>query len=351
MIMKSIPSVLLLLLLILLSSVEAFQRIAHSHSHSSQKTKNHGCSVSIGRRSFPPFAKQNSSPSSYHQQHQNQPGLQITPTSLHTSNVAYGISDLVKSKGEIFRESFADAASDVMETCKETVQQAWWMAPMTLALVPLYSLILTGTSAQMPSWWSCVPLSQIPQASATIFGFLASNIAYFISGMTLIHRFPCKRFLIPTKFTMLGVWIGLAGLVSTIFHSVQALGSHPVAESLCYIDHGVALSAGMYYFDTLGMPSKKVWMLGIIGLLLLAIPDQLLYSMTHSLWHLFSAAAATVWGLEGPASARRKLLTSSSSSSLSTKLINIMSRLFPSTQQGDHSMHKSDALGILYQSV
>jgi hypothetical protein len=96
---------------------------------------------------------------------------------------------------------------------------------------------------------------------------------------------------------MLGVWILLAGAVSTIFHSVQALGSYVIAESLCYVDHGVAISAFLYYFKTCGFPSKKVWALGIAGLLALVFTHPF-YAVLHSLWHFLSAAAATLWAIE-----------------------------------------------------
>ena len=63
--------------------------------------------------------------------------------------------------------------------------------------------------------------------------FLASNISYIICGLYLMNRFrffqtsPVNGNIIefrPTKYSMLGVWIIAAGLISTIFHYTQALG-------------------------------------------------------------------------------------------------------------------------------
>ena len=99
---------------------------------------------------------------------------------------------------------------------------------------------------------------------------------------------------------MLGLWILTAGLISTVFHSVQALGSYSVAESLCYIDHGVAISASFYFLDTCGLPSKRVLALGLAGLAALAFTYPS-YAFLHSSWHFLSAAAATKWAIEGHA--------------------------------------------------
>lgn len=147
-------------------------------------------------------------------------------------------------------------------------------------------------------------IRQSRDASLVIGGFLLSNVAYFISGTLLLNRFPFRAMekgmvrVQPTKFTMLGIWILLAGAVSTIFHSVQALGSYAIAESLCYIDHGVAISACFYYFKTCGLPSKKVWTLGMAGLAALVCTEPG-YAILHSTWHFLSATAATKWAIEG----------------------------------------------------
>jgi hypothetical protein len=103
----------------------------------------------------------------------------------------------------------------------------------------------------------------------------------------------------PNRFAMLGVWVCLAGLISTIFHSVQALGSHALAESLCYIDHAVAISAILYFIDTCGIPSKLVSTIGTVAIGTLVITPTPGYAWLHSTWHYLSALAATKWAIEG----------------------------------------------------
>jgi len=190
------------------------------------------------------------------------------------------------------------------------VQESWWLCPMVLAFVPIYTAVIQGKCACMPDWWQVVRMDSIRQSKDATFiisGFLISNIAYFASGAYLLGRFPVlwikkRRSLFPlvkpTSFSMLGIWILLAGTVSTIFHSVQALGSHTISESLCYVDHAVAISAAFYFVKRCGVPSWRVWTIGIISLLALAISHPS-YAAIHSLWHFLSAATATQWALEG----------------------------------------------------
>lgn len=188
---------------------------------------------------------------------------------------------------------------------REVLRKSWWIYPMVLALVPLYCAVAKGTCATMPEWWQVVKMDHILRSknAALVVGcFLFSNISYFLAGAYLLSRFPFQRnvkgSLKPTRYSMLGISILIAGLVSTIFHSVQALGSYAVAESLCYIDHGVAISSGFFYFDTCGWPSRLTLALGIVGLaaLVFAYPG---YPFLHSSWHFLSAAAATSWAVDG----------------------------------------------------
>ena len=187
------------------------------------------------------------------------------------------------------------------------------MFPMVLAIVPPYCAITKGTCAAMPEWWSVVNMEHIARAenSHWIIGpFLASNISYFVSGAYLMNRFRLFRNaptgsmqIKPNRFAMLGVWVSLAGLISTIFHSVQALGPHALAESLCYFDHAVALSAILYFVDTCGLPSKSVSFIGALAIATLVITTPG-YAWLHSTWHYLSAVAATRWALEGYQSRR-----------------------------------------------
>ena len=236
---------------------------------------------------------------------------------------SFSITDVLASKAGTLREamdefsdrnpwivSLSTQASKTATAINSFLMQSWWILPMILALVPIYCAVCKGTCASMPHWWPVVRMDYIRQSESAVLvigGFLLSNIAYFVSGSFLVNRFPFqptkKAGLMPvrpTRFTMLGVWILLAGVVSTIFHSVQALGSYAAAESLCYVDHGVAISASLYYFRTCGFPSRKVLAIGIAGLAALVFTYPC-YAILHSAWHFLSAAAATKWAVEAHA--------------------------------------------------
>ncbi|KAG7338577.1 hypothetical protein IV203_029750 [Nitzschia inconspicua] len=195
------------------------------------------------------------------------------------------------------------------ETFVSFLRKYWWLSPMSLVLIPLYCAIFKGTCAAMPDWWNVVPMDHIAAAdnSQWIIGhFLASNISYFASGAYLmLKRFPLIRKMKTggikvrlTRFSMLGMWIFLAGAISTVFHSIQALGSYPLSQSLCYVDHAVAGSAFCYFLETCGSPSRRVWSVGSAALLTLVVTSPG-YTFLHSFWHYLSAATATLWALEG----------------------------------------------------
>jgi hypothetical protein len=102
----------------------------------------------------------------------------------------------------------------------------------------------------------------------------------------------------PTRYSMLGVWIITAGLISTIFHYVQALGSYQLAIDLCFLDHAVAGSATLYFLDTCGIPSRMALLIGAVALVTLVITSPG-YAFLHSSWHYLSAVTATRWALDG----------------------------------------------------
>lgn len=188
------------------------------------------------------------------------------------------------------------------------VRKYWWCFPMVLAFIPPYCVLFKGSCASMPDWWKVVNLDHIfasDSANLIIGQFLGSNVAYVFTGSYLLKRF---RFfgrsqsgsteIRPTEFSMLGVWVLMAGLISTVFHSVQALGSYVLAENLCYLDHAVACSAILYFFKTCGIPSKTASVIGAVSLVTLVVSTPG-YAWFHSTWHYLSAATATRWALDG----------------------------------------------------
>lgn len=232
------------------------------------------------------------------------------------------------------------ALEDVADQVSQFVLQYWWSFPLFLALVPVMTTYVLGTGdAIMPHWWPCTKMDHIvgaPDAFMVVGCFLFSNIAYFASGAFLVKRFPFVRpeaspttttttnltnnsrnvsdtvksklealRIVPTRQTWLGLLMLSSGLISTIFHTEQALGSYALANSLCYIDHAIAGTATFYFFHTCNAPSKRVWALGLAGLACLSIPHPA-YAWLHSLWHFLSAGAATLWALESFGGSKRQ---------------------------------------------
>ena len=216
------------------------------------------------------------------------------------SSKAGTIQDVVKRSFYSLEQPLPVIATTTRDAAIEFLRKSWWTFPMILALLPFYCLFFKGVCATMPDWWQVVKIDT-HNTPFSVGCFLFSNASYFLAGSYLLTRFPFQRkgkVYQPTRFSMLGVWILVAGLVSVIFHSVQTVGSYALAESLCYIDHGIAISSGFYYFDTCGFPSRCTLGLGLAGLaaLVFTYPG---YVWLHSSWHLLSAAAATRWALEG----------------------------------------------------
>ena len=212
-----------------------------------------------------------------------------------------------------------------------SLREGWYCFPLVLCLVPLITKAFFQIDATTPECWKMVQMDYIhhsKDAPLVLSFFLASNIFYFLAGIYLLIRYPPARIqtinsksdqqvvtsskhtdsdssstnphisysLVPTKRTGLGLWIVASGIISTIFHSFQALGDRLIAEGLCFVDHGVACSSILYFWRTCGRPrDAKVWALGIGGILALCLPLKPGYAFLHSFWHFLSAAAALLW--------------------------------------------------------
>jgi hypothetical protein len=190
-----------------------------------------------------------------------------------------------------------------------TLQKCWWCLPMFLALVPPYYALVHRTAATTPSWWSLVKLDSVlhsPHAAFILGFFLLSNIAYFISGIYLYHKYHHLVPAVEARDPWLGVSVLTAGTISTVFHSVQALGPYSVAECLCYIDHGVAISSILYFWCKCGRPSRTTWLLSILGMATLCLSGPG-YAWLHSVWHFLSAAASVLWAQDGLDGERMKV--------------------------------------------
>ena len=250
-------------------------------------------------------------------------------------------SSSLSSLKEAWFRSMSSTVTALRQGTSFAVRQSWWCFPMILFLIPLISL-MNGSSAQMPSWWAMSNLKHLHESKtgiALIIGFLSSNIFYFMSGLYLLNALPFMRRRnngngicnvngngnnktsvnenrssnqIGTInqngiHPMLG-WIVLSsGAMSLIYHTFQAVGPLNIAESLCFIDHGLALSSGLFFLDKCGLPSLKTWIIGTVSLAFLATSGDV-YPIVHSLWHLGSASATISWASDGVERRRRFIL-------------------------------------------
>jgi hypothetical protein len=192
----------------------------------------------------------------------------------------------------------------------------------------VYSWIKFKEHAAMPHWWQVFDMHHIvarPDAVAVVGFFLLSNLVYFLAAAYLLAKFPpeiqkakqdgsatgsatttatidtttaaSNRRRVITRHTGLALSIAAAGVISTIFHSVQALGNYRLAQGLCYLDHGIAASSILYFFDVLGWPDKTTATLSAAGLVTLIVTNPG-YAWLHSTWHFLSAAAAISWATQ-----------------------------------------------------
>jgi hypothetical protein len=266
------------------------------------------------------------------------PRLRNSQTLLISRRTAYNASfdtlgRVISSKLEILWDSLKDKVptqsrllapiSKTLHASVKLFQKSWWMLPMLLALIPPYLLFAKGMLARMPDGWQVVRMEHLVSAgtsSAVVGFFLFSNIAFFLVGGYLLYQFPPtiqamqnedlaqegfssqrtsqRSFLTPTRYTLLSAWMLASGLISTVFHSVQAFGSYPISESLCFIDHGVAFSSFFYFFEVCGRPSGQVVGLGALAGLCLCLTSPG-YVWFHSAWHIFIAMAAGLWAKQG----------------------------------------------------
>lgn len=209
-------------------------------------------------------------------------------------------------------------ATTSVSQAKAVAKTYWWTSPLVLCLIPLYAEIALQTKAHFPVWWKMVDMTYIFESSnahSVVLCFLASNVSYLFSGLYLLRRFPPRKFpaarmasvfsWTTSRYTWLSFWVLAAGFISTIFHSVQALGDYHVAEALCFLDHGIAIAAVGYFWNVCGRPSRAVWLLGGTGMLCLSCPIRPGYAWLHSAWHILSAAAAVAWGRQSKTAPHR----------------------------------------------
>lgn len=260
-------------------------------------------------------------------------GIRIPPTTASLASISETtIKQLVLVVRSIL-DTFNKTTFMLSEIICTSIMNFWYLLPSLLCFVPFYTLLAYQTMPVTPTIWKLVNMDFIwcaQHAVSIVIAFLASNATFFIAALYLLQQSGT----IPSITTMnvrtsndtqssmlslsshderkhsrnsrrrlpaaLGYWVLSAGIMSTIFHSVQALGNYRIAEALCYMDHGVAGTAICYFYYTCGRPSIRTLLCGILGLITLAYPaDSILhisaYTLLHSMWHTFAALTAVLW--------------------------------------------------------
>jgi len=299
--------------------------IASSFQHSSPTRSGRSISI-ISRRShatMPMTTTKSQTTSTQSSMVSNVAPGYVSRLSLSVYNPTDTMMTILKSLRSLLKASFLGAGL--------AIRQSWWCFPMVLLGVPIYSIMISGQYATMPSWWALHDVAFLREMPVSCIGFLGSNIFYFLSGLFLLNRIPIPLKLTLTssssinnenaanalkkngtfhtaRYPMLGGLILASGAISLIYHAVQALGHPVVAESLCFVDHGLAFSSGAYFLHKCGIPSIKTLAIGLPSLALLAFPGDS-YPVIHSLWHLTSACAAICWAFDG-VDKRKKYISS-----------------------------------------
>jgi len=235
-------------------------------------------------------------------------------TSSNSKNTipSFDLTSTLTSSAVLSLQAVKECVDQICQVFKNAVTNYWWLFPLTLCLVPVYTKAVLQTTPVTPDFWKLVSLdflhhSHPATATTTISAFLLSNISYFLTGAFFLLRNNNNNNNNDTQssssssLTAAGYWVLLAGSMSTVFHTVQAVGDYSVAEALCYLDHGVAGTAILYFWRTFSHPSRRTTALGLAGLVALASPSSnAVYAVLHSLWHFLSAATAVVWAMDAP---------------------------------------------------
>jgi hypothetical protein len=221
-------------------------------------------------------------------------------------------------------QSLAQTTIELMQDVAVTsVRQFWYLVPSGLCFVPLYTWAAWQALPVTPAVWKLVNMDFVWRTGAgamsVVTAFLASNACYFLAAAYLLQKggvLPVPSFLMAASDTKpattiapsLGWWVLSAGCMSTLFHTVQAVGDYRIAEALCYLDHGVAGTAVLFYLYTCGRPSGRALLCGGAGLITLAFPAAAwcppAYTWLHALWHALSALAAVWWACDAPTAPR-----------------------------------------------
>ena len=158
--------------------------------------------------------------------------------------------------------------------------------------VPRFSVnIYRALPSKLPKFWQ-TPNHWLTKNEAGQALFLLSNVAYLYAGWHLL-AFGAPR--------LLGISVLSCCIASIAYHAAQCLhgpGSVPAAR-FCQIDTFLAVSTGLLFASSVHIDPTNV-ALALLSLAFFKDSFGLGYTVSHSMWH-FSTAAAAVYSGESAA--------------------------------------------------
>ena len=151
------------------------------------------------------------------------------------------------------------------------------------ALFALPGRVFLILPATLPAWWRP---PRIRGRRLQLTAFLASNAAYLCAGVGVLLRPRMRQ-------APLGALLMAACAYSTAYHIVQIVKGHdhPATARMCALDTALAVVTGVVFAQSCGVTRGSV----AIGALSIAFFFDVFrcgYLLSHSLWHLSSAALA-----------------------------------------------------------
>ena len=181
-------------------------------------------------------------------------------------------------------------ASGASTTLQEHTEPRWQRqlravasaAPMWLSqpIVRLWRLL----PGKLPSWWRASGLTSDALGQVA---FMASNVAYLGAGARLLST--------PEAPRSLGVLMLVVCAASCGYHAAQCVhgcGSEPASRA-CTLDSVLAVGTAFFFMTQVHIDLANVL---LAGLSLAFFKDlfRLGYTVSHSMWHFSTAAAAVV---------------------------------------------------------
>lgn len=150
---------------------------------------------------------------------------------------------------------------------------------------------------KMPAFWR-VPHDALTTDAAGRLGFMLSNVAYLYAGIQLLLALPHAPHYGVLTLAVCGA--------SCAYHAAQVLHG-PESEAsarTCSVDTALAIVTGLIFVSSVNIDAINL-SLAAISLAFFTDRFSLGYTLSHSLWHL-STAACAVWS--GGSLARQRIV-------------------------------------------